>query len=275
MKRVTPSPPTRTAAKRASPTRASRSREASATRAPLAVVGPESGEDRLPSSPRARRSAISFFIGSPDGHWRWLQAWTVSPQPHWQVSDSSTSRWVVARAGRRGGVERALRRAGRRGARAPCGRAAGATKARGYSGGRLHRTQMAKQNSRSRRRAPSDQLASRPMTGTSTGGSSALGRRPRCRCGVAPRADAYGDPSTRQAHTAAGTCPGRGAVRQVSRLAEQHEEDAIFQAHVAALLPRRQPPCSACSPSCNAGMRPGGILNSGRSSGDSSRRTRR
>jgi hypothetical protein len=33
-------------------------------------------------SPRASRSAISFFIGSPEPHWRWLQECTVSPQPH-------------------------------------------------------------------------------------------------------------------------------------------------------------------------------------------------
>src|SRR6185369_3423010 len=43
-------------------------------------------------SPRASRSAISFLIGSPDPHWMWLHECTVSPQPHWQVSDSSISR---------------------------------------------------------------------------------------------------------------------------------------------------------------------------------------
>jgi len=33
-------------------------------------------------SPAVSRSRISFFIGSPDPHCRWLQAWTVRPQPH-------------------------------------------------------------------------------------------------------------------------------------------------------------------------------------------------
>ena len=34
------------------------------------------------SSPAAMRSAISFLIGSPELHWRWLHAWTVRPHPH-------------------------------------------------------------------------------------------------------------------------------------------------------------------------------------------------